>query len=189
MTPLDRLSSRAGRAARTTRRRADLAVTGDRGPGIGSVIGTGILAAAGGAIASFLLDPARGRARRARLRDQGAATARRIARTVGQAANRARSDIEGRVSALRASRDADTRPIDDATLGDRIQSSVFRDAALDKGSINLNVERGVVVLRGEVPDQATRERLVAEVEAVDGVWSVRDLLHLPGEEAVSANVG
>jgi osmotically-inducible protein OsmY len=51
------------------------------------------------------------------------------------------------------------------------------------------VERGVVVLRGEVPDQATRERLVAEVEAVDGVWTVRDLLHLPGEEAVTVNVG
>ncbi len=189
MTPLDRLSSRAGRAARTTRRRADLAVTGDRGPGIGSVIGTGLLAAAGGAIASFLLDPARGRARRARLRDQGTATARRIARTVGQAATRARSDVEGRVAAMRAARTPDARPIDDATLGDRIQSSVFRDAALDKGSINLNVERGVVVLRGEVPDQATRERLVSEVEAVDGVWTVRDLLHLPGEEAVSVNVG
>ena len=189
MTLLDRLSSRAGRAARTTQRRADLVVTGDRGPRIGSVIGTGILGAAAGAIASFLLDPARGRARRARVRDQGAATARRIARTVRQASNRARSDIEGRVSAMRASRDPDTRAIDDATLGDRIQSSVFRDAALGKGSINLNVERGVVVLRGEVPDQATRERLVAEVEVVDGVWTVRDLLHLPGEEAVSVNVG
>ena len=74
-------------------------------------------------------------------------------------------------------------------LGDRIQSSVFRDSSLDKGSINLNVERGVVVLRGEVPDQATRERLVADVEAVDGVWTVRDLLHLPGEEPASVSVG
>jgi osmotically-inducible protein OsmY len=147
------------------------------------------VAAAGGAVASFLLDPARGHARRARLRDQGAATIRRIARTVGQAGKRARAALDGRVSAMRASRSADTRPIDDATLGDRIQSSVFRDASLDKGSINLNVERGIVVLRGEVPDQETRERLVAQVEAVDGVWTVRDLLHLPGEEAVSVNVG
>ncbi|MDQ2674138.1 MAG: hypothetical protein M3Y40_05735, partial [Chloroflexota bacterium] len=109
MTPLNRLSSRAGRAARTTRHRAELAASGDRGFGAGSIIGTGLLAAAGGAVASFLLDPARGRARRARLRDQGMATARRIGRSMGQTANRVRSDVEGRVAAVRASRSADTR--------------------------------------------------------------------------------
>lgn len=189
MNLLNRFSSHAGSAARTTRQRAELAATGDRGPRAGSLIGTGLLAAAAGAIASFLLDPARGRARRARLRDQGAATARRVVRQAEQATNRVRSDVVGRMSAMRASRSPDTRPIDDATLGDRIQSSVFRDASMDKGSINLNVERGVVVLRGEVPDQETRERLVAEVEAVDGVWTVRDLLHLPGEEAATVRVG
>ncbi len=189
MNPLERFTSRAGRAASSTRRRAELAATGDRGAGVGSLIGTGLLAAAGGAIAAFLLDPARGRARRARLLDQGAATGRRLARDAGKAAHRVRSDLEGRVSAIRAARSSDPRPIDDATLGDRIQSSVFRDSTLDKGSINLNVERGIVVLRGEVPDQATRERLVREVESVDGVWSVRDLLHLPGEEPAGVTVG
>lgn len=155
----------------------------------GGFIATGLIGAAAGAAASFILDPARGRARRARLRDQGAATVRHAARRTGQAANRVRADLAGRVSAIQAARSADTRSIDDATLGDRIRSSVFRDASLPKGAINMNVERGVVVLRGEVPDQATRERLVAEVEAVDGVWTVRDLLHLPGEEAASVSVG
>jgi osmotically-inducible protein OsmY len=102
--------------------------------------------------------------------------------------SRVRADVEGRAAAFRAARSADARPIDDVTLGDRVQSSVFRDSSLSKGDVNVNVERGIVVLRGEVPDQETRERLVAEVEAVEGVWSVRDLLHLPGEEAVSVPV-
>jgi osmotically-inducible protein OsmY len=47
----------------------------------------------------------------------------------------------------------------------------------------VNVERGIVVLRGEVPDEEMRARIVSEVEAIDGVWSVRDLLHLTGEPA------
>jgi len=189
MNPLDRFSTRADRAAKTARRRAEVAVAGDRGPGAGSLIGTGLLAAAGGAIASFLLDPARGRARRARLRDQGMATARRFARRAEHAANRVRGDVGGRIAAARSARTADTRPLDDATLTDRVRSTVLRDSSIAKGDLNINVERGIVVLRGEVPDQATRERLVAEVEHVDGVWSVHDLLHLPGEEAVSVRVG
>jgi hypothetical protein len=189
MNVFERIRTAATDAAGGTRRRAELAARGDRGPGIGGIVATGLVGAAAGALASFLLDPDRGRSRRARLADQGAATIRRAARRVGQAGNRVRSDIDGRVSAFRASRAPDARPIDDGTLSDRIQSSVFRDPSVPKGDINVNVERGIVVLRGEVPDQATRERLVAEVEAVDGVWSVHDLLHLPGEEAVQVSVG
>lgn len=189
MSFIDRIRHGAGEAASGTRRRADLAARGDRGPGALSVLFTGLVGAAAGAIASFLLDPARGRARRARLLDQGGAALRRGARHATQAVNRVRSDLEGRVSAIQAARDVSTRPTDDGTLGDRIRSTVFRDGSLPKGDVNINVERGIVVLRGEIPDQATRERLVAEVEAVDGVWSVRDLLHLPGEEPVNASVG
>lgn len=147
-------------------------------------LATGFLGAAAGALAAFLLDPARGRARRARLADQAAAAARRAGRRAGQAMHRVRSDAAGKLEAARASRAPDARPIDDAALTDRVQSTVFRDAALPKGTVNVNVERGIVVLRGEVPDDATRRRLVGQVEAVDGVWSVRDLLHLPGEEAL-----
>lgn len=189
MSLLDRIIRSADGAAAETRRRAELAAHGDRRSGIGGAVTSGLIGAVAGAATSFLLDPARGRARRARLRDQGAATVRLAARRAGQVANRVRADLQGRASAMRASRMADARPIDDATLGDRIQSTVFRDPALPKGDINMNVERGVVVLRGEVPDQAMRERLVAEIEAVEGVWTVRDMLHLPGEEATSVRVG
>jgi osmotically-inducible protein OsmY len=66
-----------------------------------------------------------------------------------------------------------------------VRSTIFRDDAVPKGDLNINVERGIVVLRGEVPDPALKARIVSEVEGIDGVWSVRDLLHLPGEPAVT----
>jgi len=187
MTLFDRLINRAGETAGETRRRAELATRGDRGPGIGGAIAAGIFGAAAGAAASFLLDPTRGRSRRARLLDQTAATVRRAGRHADHVFRRVRADVTGRFAAGRASLTPDTRPLDDASLTDRVRSTVLRDATFPKGNLNVNVERGIVVLRGEVPDHATRERLVAEVEAIDGVWSVRDLLHLPGEEAVTVS--
>lgn len=187
MNLLDRFSSSARETAETTRSRARLAVHGSDRPSFGAVILAGLLGAAGGAIASLLLDPDRGRSRRARLIDQGAATVRRAVRGGEQAVNRVQSTVAGRMAAMRAERSPQARPIDDATLTDRVRSIVFRDDGIPKGDLNVNVERGIVVLRGEIPDDAMRARIVSEVEAVDGVWSVRDLLHLPGEPAQSAS--
>ena len=185
MSILDRFLNRAGTTATTARRRAELAARGDRGPGTGRVIRTGLLGAAAGAVASFLLDPARGKARRARVRDQGMAMIRRLGRRAEQFGNRVRSDVEGKLAAARAARSPEARVIDDATLTDRVRSIVFRDASTPKGDLNVNVERGIVVVRGEVPNETTRKRILAEVAAVEGVWSVHDLTHLPGEEAVT----
>jgi len=98
----------------------------------------------------------------------------------------AKSAVEGRMAAIQAGQTTQARAIDDATLTDRVQSIVFRDEAVPKGDLNINVERGIVVLRGEVPDQEMRARIVSEVEGIEGVWSVRDLLHLPGEPAATA---
>jgi osmotically-inducible protein OsmY len=92
------------------------------------------------------------------------------------------STAEGKIEALTI---AGTRvgPIDDVTLRDRAESQLFRDPEIPKGSINISAERGILVLRGEVPDAAMRERLGREAEGVEGVWSVHNLLHLPGEPA------
>ena len=186
MTIFDRFLGTASSTADTARDRARLAARGDDGPSVGTVALAGLLGAAGGALASFLFDPARGRARRARLADQGAATVRRALRTGERAARQVRSTVDGKVAAVRAERTAQARAVDDATLTDRVRSIVFRDDAVPKGDLNINVERGIVVLRGEVPDHEARSRLISEVEAIEGVWSVRDLLHLPGEPAVTS---
>lgn len=186
MSIFDRLLRSASSTADTTRARARSAARGNAAPSVGLVALAGVLGAAGGAVASFLLDPTRGRARRARLADQGAAAARRVVRGGQQAMKQVRSTVDGKIAAARAGRSTQARAIDDATLTDRVRSIVFRDDAVPKGDLNINVERGIVVLRGEVPDHEARSRLISEVEAIEGVWSVRDLLHLPGEPAVTS---
>ncbi len=188
MTLFDRIAATAGDTTTTARLRAERATRRRDGIGPATALGLASLGALAGAAAAFLLDPARGRARRARLVDQGGATLRRTGRHARHAVNRIGSDLAGRVAAVRAQRAPDTRALDDATLTDRVSSIVFRDHSIPKGALNVNVERGVVVLRGEIPDEAMRARLVADVDAVDGVWSVHDLMHLPGEEAVGVRV-
>lgn len=186
MNIFERLSDSASSTADTARDRARLATHGNDRPSFGSVALAGLLAAAVGAVASYLFDPSRGRARRARLADQGAAAVRNAVRSGEQAVKQVRSAVDGRVAAVRADHTTQVRAIDDATLTDRVRSIAFRDEAVPKGDLNINVERGIVVLRGEVPDEAMKARIVSEVEGIEGVWSVRDLLHLPGEPAVTS---
>lgn len=173
----------ARREASRTAGRARRRVAGERsGPGwLGAAL-IGAATALGGAIVAFLTDPARGRSRRARLMDQGAATVRRAGRTAERTVRAVGSTAGGKLQAMN---EGGTRvgPIDDVTLRDRAETELFRDSSVPKGSININVERGVIVLRGEVPDAEMRERLGREAETIDGVWSVRNQLHLPGERA------
>ena len=150
-----------------------------------SRIGTllvGLGAGAFGALAAFLADPSRGRARRARLLDEGGATVRRAGREVERVIRRVGSMASGKLEAVTEGGNR-VAPTDDLTIRDRAETELFRDPSVPKGTINLNVERGVLVLRGEVADAAMRERLGSQAEAIDGVWSVRNLLHLPGEPA------
>jgi osmotically-inducible protein OsmY len=151
-----------------------------RGP---SWLGAAALAAGSatiGAAVAFLADPARGRSRRARLIDQSAASLRHARRGIERALRGVTSTAGGKLEAVMEG-GSRVAPTDDVTLRDRAESILFRDPAIPKGTINLNVERGVLVLRGEVPDDDLRERLAREAARIDGVWSVRNLLHLPGE--------
>ena len=93
-----------------------------------------------------------------------------------------RSTAEGKLEAL-SEGGRRVGPIDDVTIRDRAETELFRDPSVPKGTINLSVERGILVLRGEVPDDEMRARLAREAASIDGVWSVRNLLHLPGEPA------
>ncbi len=180
MNITDRTRDARNRAT-SSGRRARRAIAGEsHGAGW---IGTSLIAAftaAAGALAAFLLDPARGRARRARLIDQGSATVRRAVRQAGRAVRDARSSVSGGFAAATHHDGGEEFP-DDVTLTSKVETELFRDSAVPKGSININVERGVVVLRGEVPDAEMRDRLAAQAGSIGGVWSVHNLLHLPGE--------
>jgi osmotically-inducible protein OsmY len=140
------------------------------------------LGAAVGATAALLLDPARGRARRAQLLDRAAALARRTERAGNRQLHFAGSWVAGKLAALQA-RNLPAEWANDATLKERIESELFRDPEVPKGAININAEQGIVVLRGEVSDETMREELGARAGEIEGVWYVENLLHLPGEPA------
>ena len=77
-----------------------------------------------------------------------------------------------------------TKPVEkaapnDQALADRVKSEIFQPADAPKGSVNVNVENGVVYLRGEVrrPDEISR--LVQQAREVEGVSAVESLLHTP----------
>jgi osmotically-inducible protein OsmY len=75
--------------------------------------------------------------------------------------------------------------LNDPALASKVESEVFRDTEIQKGNISVNVEYGVVYLRGEVPSQEAMEELVARTRKVEGVQGVENLTHLPSEAAKS----
>ena len=74
-------------------------------------------------------------------------------------------------------------PLDDQTLKAKVESEVFRAAEAPKGDVNVNVEEGVVYLRGQLEDASLIQDLERRVRSVHGVDRVENLLHTPGTEA------
>jgi osmotically-inducible protein OsmY len=72
---------------------------------------------------------------------------------------------------------------DDVTLARKVESEIFRGPDVPKGQINVNVEDGVVYLRGELDQPDLIEDLGTQARKVKGVRAVENLLHVPGEEA------
>jgi osmotically-inducible protein OsmY len=85
------------------------------------------------------------------------------------------------------SRSRPTKVVDDQTLKAKVESEVFRDIEAPKGDVNVNVEQGVVYLRGELGDQSLIQQLEQRVRTVHGVDRVENLLHTPGAEAPTAS--
>jgi BON domain len=182
MSLLDRWIRDADELRREARTRADFAVRGRRGFGGWRVLAIAMLGAAAGAVATFLLDPDRGRSRRARYGDQARALIRRGTRRAEQIGRLAASTATGRMEAARHLGGGDP-DLNDATLAAKVETDLFRDPTLPKGNLNINVERGVVVLRGQVDSDAQRTEIERRAAAIPGVWSVRNLTHLAGEPA------
>jgi osmotically-inducible protein OsmY len=150
-------------------------------------MGNGMLLAAGavaGAAAQYFLDPQQGRHRRNIARDRGLALARRQARDAASSADYAAGKTKGAASAAMPSPSDEQKleQLGDAALARKVESEIFRAADAPKGQVDVNVEDGVVSLRGEV-EQQWIERLATETEQVVGVKAVRNLLHVPGTPA------
>nr|AKG47141.1 putative transporter [uncultured bacterium] len=142
-----------------------------------------VVGAATGALTEYLLDPAAGRARRAKLRDQSVAMARRPVKQVGRATGQKVTYLRGRVQGV-AHQMTGPRPVaDDKALADKVRSEVLGDPRFSAYRVNLDAVDGVVTMRGQIDDRATIKDLVAAVERVHGVRRVENLLHTPGTAA------
>jgi osmotically-inducible protein OsmY len=117
------------------------------------------LGAAAGAAATHFLDPANGRRRR----------------------NQARGKVATAVSHAAPSPD-----LDDVGLAGKVETVIFRDADAPKGQVSIDVQAGVVYLRGTVADESWINRLADDAKKVAGVKGVKNLLHQPGTPAPAA---
>jgi hypothetical protein len=187
------LGSGAGNAARELAATADASLgtqirkqtrmAGNRLPRRGGPSRLAVVSGAvAGAVAVYFLDPQHGRARRAQFVDWSGARLRRGWKAVNELGARTganASALPQRMVSLRSG----PRPADDLTLRDRVESEIFRNGDLPKGQINLDVESGVVTIRGQVENAFQIASVEKAVLKVPGVVGVENLLHVDGTPA------
>jgi gas vesicle protein len=144
----------------------------------------GIFALGGalGALAAYFFDPQNGKGRRHQFRDRSLALFRSGGRKAARAGRGVAADTYGVAKKAQHLKE-EPKDFDDATLADKVRSEVLRDPEMPKGQINVNVQNGVVQLRGEVRSRDLIDELVSQTRKVSGVQDVENLLHAPGEQA------
>lgn len=138
--------------------------------------------AAAGAALEYFLDPDSGRRRRRVSADRAARIVRRTLRRGARLVRAASARGAGLAKRLRHHDEA-PKALDDATLAHKVETVLFGSPDVPTGQINVNAQRGVVQLRGELPSAELIDELVARTRAVQGVRDVENLLHLPGARA------
>ena len=138
-----------------------------------------ILGAIAGAAGAYFLDPQGGSRRRSVTADKAEKYARQggqeVARKADYAAGQAKGAVVETAKAASPGGNGKTEELNDPALASKVESEIFRDADVPKGKVNVNVEDGVVYLRGKV-DEKTAEKLVSGAQQVDGVERVESLL-------------
>jgi osmotically-inducible protein OsmY len=132
--------------------------------------------AAGGAGAYFL-DPISGKRRRHVLRDKFTSLFRRGEERLERAGRYGANTVAGKAKGTVAAASGENEAPNDEALADRVRSEIFRPGDAPKGSVNVNVENGVVYLRGELDDRRRARKLVKAAKSVDGVEEVESLIH------------
>ena len=132
-----------------------------------------------GAALAYFFDPQNGARRRNTTRDrvlaffrQGGHKAERAGRAVGAQAH----GVKQKATHLREEEKPEP---DDVTLARKVETEIFRPADAPKGQVDVNVENGVVFLRGEVERPEIIKDLEGRARKVQGVREVENLLHVP----------
>jgi osmotically-inducible protein OsmY len=132
-----------------------------------------------GAAFVYFFDPENGRKRR---KDAIKRTAKAF-RQAGRRGQGAVSQAQGLKAKATHLKEREKPQPDDVTLARTVESEIFRSPDVPKGQINVNVEDGVVYLRGELEQPDLIKDLEAQARKVQGVLGVENLLHVPGQEA------
>lgn len=140
-----------------------------------------LFGAAIGAAAAWFLDPNDGTRRRHVVRDKAMKYARRGKDEAARKATYAGTAVKGKATAVApgTGREPAEERLNDPALKAKVESEIFRDPDAPKGQVSVNVEDGIVSLRGEVDDPATIEELREAAAKVDGVRGVESKLHTP----------
>jgi hypothetical protein len=161
-------------------------------PRPGTIVGRSALialpSAALGAMAAYFLDGDNGRRRRHVARDRARATLRRRARRLERQARFEAGKAVGLThKAMRLGRPPQAPALDDVSLVRRVETQLFRDRNIPKGSISINADRGIVVLRGTIDSPTQIAAIEQCVRSIAGVQGVENLLHSPGTPAPPAS--
>jgi uncharacterized membrane protein len=164
------------RGNRTSQRQRRLAIVEHRRPPLLKSIGLTGLSAGTGAVVEYLFDPDRGRARRAKVRDQAAHAAHEMNDSVGgltrDLSNRGRGVAAGARYRFTG------RSVDDPVLHERVRAELGRHVR-HPHAIDVRVRDGVVTLAGDIlSDEEARAiravRRVPGVKKIDTQWRVHD---------------
>jgi osmotically-inducible protein OsmY len=134
-----------------------------------------VAGAALGSAAVFLLDPERGRSRRAELAQRSGKLVRRARQVANRQATRAMSEAEGLRERAGHLQVEDQHPTPER-LKERVESVLFRDPGIPKGDVVVDVESDAVVLRGRVGDSRVRSRIERKARRIQGVDRVENLI-------------
>jgi osmotically-inducible protein OsmY len=144
---------------------------------------------AAGAAGAYFLDPDQGKRRRHIARDKATSLFRRGAAEAQRKAQYAGGKAAGKVQEATPSQRDPARDLNDPALARKVESEIFRGEDAPKDKVVVNVEEGIVYLRGEVETPGQASALAQAARAVEGVENVQSLLHLPSEPPKSKDGG
>jgi BON domain len=136
-----------------------------------------------GVAVEYFADPSAGRRRRHSVRDRALSRMRRGERRAARRARRAGSDAVGLARRTVNARPRRREQLDDTTLAHKVESEFYRRTGVPKEGVSINVEDGIVFLRGVMDRREDIERIDAGTRRIAGVRGVENLLHTPGTPA------
>ena len=133
-----------------------------------------------GVAAMYVLDPVKGRGRRAVLRDRARSTMRTRHRRAEQQARDAANREAGEQARARGA--GHFHPTDDRSVELHLHQ-LLAELDVDTHDVTVEVHEGLARLRGQVASDTDRQRVLTTVRESRGVREVESLLHLPDEPA------